>query len=75
MDDAQGRLTKDGIRIYEREDFAGMRRAGALAARILDDVAALVYPGQTTGEIDEAITRMVEEAGATSATVSRGPRH
>ena len=31
-----GRLTRDGIRIYETSDFAGMHRAGELAARIPD---------------------------------------
>ncbi|MEL7202769.1 MAG: type I methionyl aminopeptidase [Pseudomonadota bacterium] len=72
----KGRLTKDGIRIYEAEDFAGMRRAGELAARILDQIAPLVQPGETTGVIDAAITRMVEEAGATSATIGyKGYQH
>ncbi|NNJ68336.1 MAG: type I methionyl aminopeptidase [Boseongicola sp.] len=75
-DRRQGRMTKDGIRIYDREDFAGMHQAGALAARILDDIAPLVVPGATTGEIDAAITAMVEEAGATSATIGyKGYQH
>ena len=56
---SRGRLTKDGIRIYEPADFAGMHRVGRLAAEILDAVAPLVEPGRTTGEIDEAITRML----------------
>ncbi len=67
--DLRGRLTKDGIRIYEPGDFAGMHTAGALAARILDAMADHVFPGQTTEVIDSYITRMVEEAGATSATI------
>ena len=71
-----GRLTKDGIRIYEPDDFAGMHRAGALAARILDDIADHVFVGQTTGAIDAEITRMVEAAGATSATIGyKGYQH
>ena len=48
----RGRLTKDGIRIYEQSDFAGMHVAGALAARILDDIVPHVFVGQTTEEID-----------------------
>ena len=36
MDDIRGRVTKDGIRIYEDADFAGMREAGRIAAVILD---------------------------------------
>jgi methionyl aminopeptidase len=76
LDDFKGRLTKDGIRIHDRDDFAGMQRAGWLAAHILDEVAPLIFPGQTTGAIDDAITRMVEEAGATSATIGyRGYQH
>ena len=76
MDDTRGRLTKDGIRIYEPEDFVGMHRAGALAARILDDIAEAVFPGQSTGEIDRLIEAMVTEAGATSATIGyKGYRH
>ncbi|MGZ2259312.1 type I methionyl aminopeptidase [Roseobacter sp. A03A-229] len=75
-EDLRGRHTKDGIRIYDPADFAGMKAAGALAARILDDVADLIFVGQTTGAIDEAITRMVEDAGATSATIGyKGYKH
>ncbi len=72
----KGRLTKDGIRLYEPGDFAGMHAAGALAARILDDIAPHVFPGQTTEEIDRLITDMVEAAGATSATIGyKGYQH
>jgi methionyl aminopeptidase len=72
----KARLTKDGIRIYEPADHAGMAKAGALAAQILDDIAAHVFPGQTTGEIDRLITRMVEDAGAISATIGyKGYQH
>ncbi len=75
-DRTKGRLTKDGIRIFDPEDFAGMRRAGALAARILDDIAPMVEPGVTTGAIDAAINAAVDEAGATSATIGyKGYQH
>lgn len=74
--ESRGRQTKDGIRIYESSDFAGMHAAGRLAAQILDAMAPLVFPGQTTGEIDRVITQMVEEAGATSATIGyKGYQH
>ena len=72
----RGRLTRDGIRIHEPADFAGMHAAGAVAARILDDIAAHVFVGQTTQEIDRIITEMVEAAGAKSATIGyKGYRH
>ncbi len=77
MDDkARGRLTKDGIRIYDQDDFAGMMAAGGLAARILDDIAPMIEPGQTTQAIDAAIEAMVKDASATSATIGyKGYRH
>lgn len=72
----RGRLTKDGIRIYDQADFAGMHVAGALAAHILDDIAQHVFVGQTTEAIDRIITDMVEAAGATSATIGyKGYKH
>ncbi|MDJ0826282.1 MAG: type I methionyl aminopeptidase [Rhodobacter sp.] len=72
----RGRLTKDGIRIYEAADFAGMHKAGRLAAEILDAVAPMVQVGQSTGALDTAIERMVDEAGAKSATIGyKGYQH
>ncbi|MEP2715062.1 type I methionyl aminopeptidase [Pseudophaeobacter sp.] len=76
MRSKDGRTTKDGIRIYQDGDFAGMHVAGKLAAQILDDIAPHVFPGQTTGEIDRLITNMVDEAGAKSATIGyKGYQH
>ncbi|SLN58116.1 type I methionyl aminopeptidase [Roseisalinus antarcticus] len=76
MDDTRGRLTKDGIRIYERADFGGMHCAGKLAAEILDRIAPHVVPGQSTGELDRLITEWVEQAGAKSATIGyKGYQH
>tara|TARA_B110000902_G_scaffold41750_1_gene45204 strand:- start:203 stop:1015 length:813 start_codon:yes stop_codon:yes gene_type:complete len=72
----KGRVTKDGIRIYEADEFAGMNVAGRLAAQILDDIAAHVFVGQTTAEVDRLITQMVVDAGATSATIGyKGYQH
>lgn len=65
MEEARGRVTKDGIRIYEAADFDGMQAAGHCAARILDEVAALVEPGVTTGTLDDFIRNRVTELGAT----------
>jgi methionyl aminopeptidase len=36
----RGRQTKDGIRIYDPSDFAGMHAAGRLAATILELTAS-----------------------------------
>ena len=71
-----GSLTREGIRIHQPGDFAGMHKAGALAAQILDEVGALVQPGTTTGVIDDFIRNRVAETGATSATIGyRGYQH
>ncbi len=72
----KGHVTKDGIRIYEPGDFAGMNKAGRLAAQILDDVADFVVPGATTEALDRFIQEQVEAAGATSATIGyKGYQH
>lgn len=69
-------LTRDGIRIHQATDFAGMHKAGALTARILDEISDHVFPGQTTGEIDRIIEEKVEAYGAKSATIGyRGYQH
>ncbi|MCF6316087.1 MAG: type I methionyl aminopeptidase [Marinosulfonomonas sp.] len=76
MNDEQGRVTKDGIRIYQASDFDGMFAAGKLAAEILDEVAPMVVAGVTTAELDRYITDRVEEAGAKSATIGyKGYKH
>src|SRR5438132_13968118 len=40
------------IKIHGEEGFAGMRRAGRLAAETLDFITPYVRPGITTGELD-----------------------
>ncbi|TKW68869.1 MAG: type I methionyl aminopeptidase [Paracoccus denitrificans] len=71
-----GTVTREGIRIHQPADFAGMQKAGELAALILDEVGALVVPGATTGALDDFIRNRVEEAGAISATIGyRGYQH
>jgi methionyl aminopeptidase len=72
----KGRMTKEGIRIYEDADFAGMAAAGRLAAEILDGVAELVTVGQTTSVLDKFIEDRVKATGAISATIGyKGYKH
>jgi methionyl aminopeptidase len=76
VDVTRGRITKDGIRLYEDADFAGMHAAGRVAAEILDAVGPLVVPGVSTAALDEFITAEVERRGVTSATIGyRGYQH
>ena len=69
MDNLRGRVTRDGIRIYEASDFAGIRAASQVTAEILDLVGALVKPGVTTGELDAFITDEIDRRGVTSSTI------
>ena len=72
----KGHLTKDGIRLYQEADFAGMHKAGQVAARILDDIAEHVVPGVSTATLDALIESKVTEYGSTSATIGyRGYQH
>lgn len=72
----KGHLTKDGIRLYQEADFAGMHKAGQVAARILDEIAEHVVPGVSTATLDALIEGKVTEYGSTSATIGyRGYQH
>jgi methionyl aminopeptidase len=76
LDGTRGRITREGIRIYEDADFAGMRVAGRCAAEILDMVAPLVQPGVTTGALDAFITDEIARRGVVSATIGyKGYKH
>ena len=68
---------RDGtIKLHTQEGFDGMRRAGQLAARILDEVALIVEPGITTASIDDMVRGMILDAGAVPATLGyRGYAH
>jgi methionyl aminopeptidase len=57
------------ITIHKPEDFAGMRRAGKLAAETLDMITAHVRPGISTGEIDQICHDYMVERGAIPATL------
>ncbi|MBV7259296.1 type I methionyl aminopeptidase [Erythrobacter crassostreae] len=68
---------RDGtIKLHTEEGFDGMRKAGHLAATILDEVADLVVPGVTTAQIDDRVREMTLDAGAVPATLGyRGYAH
>ena len=47
-------LPRDGtIKLHGPAGFDGMRKAGRLAASILDALVPMVQPGVTTGAIDD----------------------
>lgn len=55
------------ITIKRSHEIEKMRLAGETAAQILHELAALVAPGVTTGEINQAAVRLMSEAGVRSA--------
>lgn len=67
MNDDERRNDSREITIHTPADFAGMRKAGALAASILDDMVAVVKPGITTDEINTICHDKIIAAGAIPA--------
>jgi methionyl aminopeptidase len=71
------RASRDGtIKLHGPEGFDGMRKAGRLAADVLDGLVAHVIPGVTTGEIDDIVREHMLREGAVPATLGyRGFTH
>jgi len=64
------------IKLYDEAGFAGMRKAGRLAAEILDALVPHAVPGMTTGELDDIVRRMTLDGGGVPATLGyRGYTH
>jgi len=70
-------VLRDGtIKLHGPEAFEGMRRAGRLAADILDAMVPLVKPGVTTQALDDVVRQMTLDGGAVPATLGyRGYAH
>lgn len=68
---------RDGrIKLHGPEGFEGMRKAGHLAASVLDMLAEHVKPGVTTEHLDTLTRDFVFDHGAAPATLYyRGYRH
>ncbi len=64
------------IKLYDAAGFDGMRKAGRLAAEILDALVPHVVPGVTTGELDDIVRHMTLDGGGVPATLGyRGYTH
>ncbi|MDE2404628.1 MAG: type I methionyl aminopeptidase [Sphingomonadales bacterium] len=76
IDDADVVLRDGTIKLHGPAAFEGMRKAGRLAAEILDAIVPLVQPGVTTGAIDDMVRKLTLEGGAVPATLGyRGYAH
>ena len=69
--------SRDGrIKLHGEDGFAGMRKAGQVAASVLDMLAAEVKPGVTTQHLDDLARTMIFDLGYMPATLFyRGYRH
>ena len=65
--DQQTFTRSSAIRLYDVDDFEGMRIAGRLVADALDMISPFVVPGMTTGEIDDRIRDYTLERGGLPA--------
>ncbi len=55
------------VALHGAEDFEGMRRAGRIAAEVLDMLAGEVRPGVTTAHLDKLAYDYVIASGAIPA--------
>ncbi|MCH2038004.1 MAG: hypothetical protein MK137_05380, partial [Rickettsiales bacterium] len=61
---------KDKILIHTAEDFEGMRKAGKLAAEVLDMISEHVEPGVTTNRLNDLCHQMIIDNGAIPAPLN-----
>jgi len=75
--DAGAPVSRNGsIKLYGPDGFEGMRRAGRLAAEILDALVPHVVPGVTTQELDDLVRDLTIRGGGVPATLNyRGYAH
>tara|TARA_B100000508_G_C11440900_1_gene268725 strand:+ start:303 stop:1133 length:831 start_codon:yes stop_codon:yes gene_type:complete len=62
--------SKSGIELHTAADFAGMRKAGQLAAQTLDMITEHVQPGVTTEELDRLCHLFITKNGAIPAPLN-----
>src|SRR6185369_4973882 len=58
------------IKLHDAAGFAGMRRAGRLAAEVLDFITPHVVPGVTTGDLDRLCHGLIVARGAIPAPLN-----
>ena len=58
-------MISDIIPIYNsKNDYEGMRKAGSLAAKILDELKEIIKPGISTKEINDFCEKIIKENNA-----------
>jgi len=62
--------TANGISLHGPDAFEAMRKAGRLAAEVLDYITPYVEPGVSTGELDRLCDKYTVDRGAVSAPLN-----
>lgn len=57
------------IILHTKEDFEGMRKAGAIVAQVLDEIGEHVKPGVTTKHLSDICHKLTVEKGAVPAAL------
>ena len=63
-------MRQEKIILHDKVGFEAMRKAGALAAEVLDMITDHVAEGMTTGELDQICHDYILEHGATPAPLN-----
>ena len=63
-------MQNNDIPIYSSNDFKSMKKAGSLAAKILDELKNMIYPGISTLEINDFCHKMIIENKAIPAPLN-----
>jgi methionyl aminopeptidase len=64
------RLNQDGIVLHDAAAFNGMRKAGRLAAEVLDYITPFCVPGVATEELDRLCHEFIVQHGAIPAPLN-----
>ena len=70
MGNAQTKYSREGIILHPQENYDGMRKAGKLAAEVLDMITPHVVPGVTTEELDKLCHDFTLKHGAVPAPLN-----
>ena len=63
-------MTEEKIPIHNENDFLGMRKAGALTAKILDELKLIIVPGISTEDINSFCHKMIIKNNAIPAPLN-----
>ena len=65
-------MISQSIPIHNDKDFIGMRKAGSLASKILDQLREIIKPGISTQEINDYCKNKAEQNNAVCAPYNYG---